>query len=158
MPVIELRTEIKVPRPIVFDLSRSIDLHLLSTQQTHEKAIAGKTQGLMGLGEWVTWRAKHFGVYQQLTSHITEMEPPHFFVDEMVAGAFNRFRHEHHFQESPYGTLMVDLFDYTSPLGMLGKLADFLFLKKYMTTLLAERNRVLKEVAESDKWKDLLVR
>jgi len=63
MPKIELKTYIKAPKKVVFDLSRSINLHQISTQQTNERAIGGVTAGLINIGEFVTWRAKHFGVY-----------------------------------------------------------------------------------------------
>lgn len=156
MPRIELQTKIKADKKVVFDLSRSIDLHKISTEQTNEQAIAGKISGLIGMNESVTWRAKHFGVYQNLTSKITAFDRPQYFVDEMVKGAFKEFRHEHHFEKSNDETLMTDFFDYKSPFGVLGKLADRLFLKKYMTELLTERNRIIKEFAESEKWKDLI--
>ena len=156
MPRIELRTEIKADRNIVFDLSRSIDLHKISTEQTNEKAIAGKTSGLIGMNESVTWRAKHFGVYQNLTSQITEFDRPNYFADEMVKGAFKEFKHEHNFAELNDGTLMTDFFDYKSPFGIFGKIADKLFLKKYMTKLLTERNRIVKEFAESERWKEII--
>ncbi|WP_227006207.1 SRPBCC family protein [Rufibacter latericius] len=51
---------------------------------------------------------------------------------------------------------MTDVFHYFSPLGVLGKLADYLFLKQYMSRLLLERNRVIKEVAENGKWQEVL--
>jgi ligand-binding SRPBCC domain-containing protein len=156
MPRIELRTEIKAEKKLVFDLSRSIDLHKVSTEKTKETAIAGKTSGLIGMNESVTWRAKHFGFYQNLTSRITEFQRPDFFADEMEKGAFKEFKHEHHFIELNDATQMTDIFDYKSPLSFLGKLADKLFLRKYMTELLLERNRVIKEFAESDKWKQVL--
>jgi len=157
MPKIELQTEIKADINIVFDLSRSIDLHKISTEKTNEDAIAGKTNGLIGMGESVTWLAKHFGIYQKLTSQITEFDKPNYFADEMVNGAFAEFKHEHHFRELDNGTaLMTDFFDYKSPFGILGKLADKLFLKKYMTELLSERNSIVKEFAESGKGKELL--
>lgn len=156
MPRIELHTEIKASRNIIFDLSRSIDLHKISTKHTNEEAIAGKTSGLIGLGEYVTWRAKHFGLYQKLTSRITEYSRPKYFADEMVCGAFAEFKHEHHFAESNGRTLMTDFFNYKSPFGVLGKLADKLFLKKYMIGLLTERNQMIKEFAESEKWKQIL--
>lgn len=114
------------------------------------------TSGLIGLNETVTWRAKHFGVYQQLTTKITEYDRPNYFTDEMVSGAFKSFKHEHHFAELDGRTLMTDIFDYQSPLGSLGKLADKLFLEVYMTELLVERNRVIKEFAESGKWEEVL--
>lgn len=88
MPIINLHTEIKAEKEVVFDLSRSIDLHKISTEQTSEEAIAGKTSGLIGLHESVTWRAKHFGIYQNLTSKITKFDRPNYFVDEMVKGRF----------------------------------------------------------------------
>mgnify|MGYP000653038516 CR=1 FL=1 len=156
MPRIVLKTEIKADREIVFDLSRSIDLHKISTEQTNEEAIAGITSGLIGMHESVTWRAKHFGVYQNLTSKITKFEIPNYFVDEMQEGAFKGFTHEHHFTELNGRTLMTDIFEYQSPFGFLGRLADVLFLKKYMTQLLTDRNRVVKKFAESDKWEELL--
>ena len=156
MPKIELRTKINAKIEIVFDLSRSIDLHKISTQKTNEEAIAGVTEGLIGLGESVTWRAKHFGIYQKLTSKITEYNRPVLFVDEMVKGAVASFRHEHHFAIVNGNVLMTDIFDYKSPLGPLGSIADNLFLKRYMTKLLTERNRIVKEFAETENWKQVL--
>lgn len=156
MPIIRLRTEIKQSRPLVFDLSRSIDLHQLSTAHTHEVAIAGTTSGLIGLNEWVTWRAKHFGISQRLTSKITAYERPNFFTDEMVSGAFTSFLHDHRFEDLNGGTLMLDAFTYRSPLGVLGQLADIIFLKRYMTVLLEKRNAIIKEYAENGMWEQVL--
>ena len=148
MPKIELLTIINAPIEKVFDLSRDIDLHMESTRWTGEKAIAGKTSGLIELGESVTWRAKHFGIWQTLTSKITEFDRPNYFVDEMIQGSFKSIRHEHHFSDSNGKTLMKDVFVFESPLGILGKLFNWLILTGYMTTLLEERNRVIKEAAE----------
>ncbi|MFK7757747.1 MAG: cell division protein [Flavobacteriales bacterium] len=148
MPVIDLLTEISAPIQLVFNLSRNLDMHQRSMSHTNEKAIAGKTSGLIELGETVTWQARHLGITQKLTIEITEMEAPFFFVDEQVEGAFKSFRHEHYFKEDKGITVMTDKFHFTSPLGPLGKLADVLFLKKYMTNLLQTRNVALKREAE----------
>jgi ligand-binding SRPBCC domain-containing protein len=150
MPKIELTTLIHAPIEKVFDLSRSIDLHMESTKQTGEKAIAGRISGLIELDETVTWRAKHFGIWQTLTSKIVEFEFPNLFVDEMVSGAFKSIRHEHHFAASGNQTIMNDVFEFEAPLGILGRIFNKLILTRYMTKLLQERNRVVKEVAE--KW------
>jgi ligand-binding SRPBCC domain-containing protein len=157
MPKIELKTIINAEKSIVFDLSRSIDLHKISTEQTNEEAVAGKTNGLIGLNEWVTWRARHLGFYQELTSKITEFEHPNYFADEMVKGIFKSFKHQHHFEQTDNNsTLMTDTFVYTSPCGLLGNLADILFLKNYMRKLLLKRNSIVKEFAETNKWKNIL--
>jgi ligand-binding SRPBCC domain-containing protein len=150
MPSIHLKTQIKAPVELCFDLARSIDLHIESTRQTGESAIAGKTSGLIELNETVTWRAKHLGVWQTLTSKVTEMEIPYFFADEMVEGAFRSFRHEHYFAESNGYTRMTDVFIFESPYGILGQIANVLFLKQYMRNLLVKRNAVIKEYAERE--------
>ncbi len=148
MPIIRIETFINADQARVFDLARNIDLHQISTAHTNERAIAGKTSGLIELNESVTWEAKHFGIVQRLSSKITEMKSPDYFVDEMVFGAFKSFRHEHLFETKGTGTLMTDVFNYVSPLGMLGKLANVLFLNRYVTNLLVQRNQILKEHAE----------
>lgn len=149
MPVIVLRTRVGAPPSRCFDLARDVDLHQRSTAASRERAVAGVTSGLLGPGDEVTWEATHFGVRQRLSSRITEFDPPRRFVDEMVRGAFRRFRHEHQFLPTQVGTEMIDVFDYTSPLGPLGSLADLLFLRRYMTRLLRDRNAYLKREAES---------
>lgn len=156
MPKIHLETKIIAAIDIVFDLSRSVDLHKISTAHTNEEAIAGRTTGLVEANDSITWRAKHFGKTQELTSLITAVEKPTYFADEMVKGAFKRFKHEHIFSEENGMVLMKDVFDYDAPFGILGRLADVLFLEKYMTTFLEKRNLVIKEFAESEKWKEVL--
>jgi len=156
MPVIELKTVVRAPIKRCFDLSRSVDLHVQSTSKTGERAIAGVTQGLLGLGDEVTWRARHFGIWQNLTSRLTMFDRPRHFRDSMVRGAFSRFDHDHFFVEVPEGTEIRDVFDYTSPLGPLGRIVDALVLKQYMTNFLEERNRIVKRVAESDEWSKYL--
>jgi ligand-binding SRPBCC domain-containing protein len=156
MPRIEISTVIRNTPEVVFDLARSVDLHKRSTAKSNESAIAGKTEGLMELGDWVTWRAKHFGIYQNLTSKITAFHKPNYFCDEMVSGTFKSFKHEHFFTECEEETLMVDVFDYQSPFSFFGKLADVLFLEKYMERFLKERNEVIREFAESERWREVL--
>jgi ligand-binding SRPBCC domain-containing protein len=122
-----------------------------STGHTREIAIAGVTKGLIGLGEEVTWEANHFGVRQRLTTRITAFNRPSHFRDSQVDGAFKRFDHDHYFETTNDGrTLMRDVFDYTSPLGWLGILADHLFLESYMRAFLMKRNLLIKNVAEAD--------
>lgn len=156
MPRIEIELSINAPLERVFDLARCIDLHIETMSKSREKAIAGKTCGLIELGETVTWQATHFGINQKLTSKITAYDRPHYFRDEMQKGAFKSFTHDHFFDETSGKTLMRDEFDYKSPFWIFGKIADVLFLKNYMTQILSERNKLIKQVAESEKWKHFL--
>ena len=154
--LIQLTTLINAPIERCFDLSRSIDLHLLSTQKTDEKALAGVTSGLINKGDSVTWEAVHFGIRQRLTTKIIEMDRPHIFIDSMQQGAFKSMNHEHWFEATTEGTLMCDVFYYDVPYGVAGRLFDKLLLKEHMTRLLTKRNDVIKKAAEGDLWKSLL--
>ena len=152
MAVIELSTVIRAPRERVFDLARSIDAHQDSTGGTEERAVAGVTKGLIGMDEEVTWEARHFGVRQRLTVRVTAFDRPRHFQDVMIAGAFKSMAHDHTFAEHPEGTLMSDRFEFISPLGIFGRIADWLFLTSYIRRFIIRRNAVLKQLAESADW------
>lgn len=148
MPVIAFDVFIRAPIETCFDISRDIDFHQESMRHTGERAVAGKVTGLIALHEEVTWEAVHFGVRQRLTSRITQYDRPHHFRDSMVRGAFARFDHDHRFEPVDGGIRMSDRFDYTSPLGPLGRLADLIFLERYMRRLLTARAEAIKAAAE----------
>ena len=157
MPKIHLTSFIAAPIECVFDLSRSINLHQISTASSNEKAIDGVMTGLIKKNETVTWQAKHLFKTRQFTSKITEMKRPDFFVDEMIKGDFKSFHHEHHFKPAENGTIMIDLVDFETPYGKFGKIANALFLKSYLQKFLMKRNEVIKEYAETQKWKAILI-
>lgn len=156
MTTIELTTIIHAPIERCFLLSLSVDLHLRSTQKTNERAIAGVTSGLMKHQDVVTWRAKHFGIYQNLTSRISEYEFPRYFVSEMVKGAFKKLHHRHHFELRNGDTVMTDIFSFQAPMGVLGSVVSELILKNYMKRFLNKRNMTIKEVAEGNDWQVFL--
>lgn len=128
----------------------------MSTAPTNEKAIDGVVNGLINKDETVTWQAKHLFKTRQFTSKITEMKSPDFFIDEMVKGDFISFHHEHHFKAATNGTIMIDLLNFETPYGTLGKIANTLFLKSYLEKFLIKRNAMIKEYAETQKWKAIL--
>ena len=157
MPIIQLHTSIQAPIERVFDLARSIDAHMASTSPTGERAVAGRTSGLIEAGETVTWEATHFWIRQRLTVRITKMERPDRFEDEMVSGAFASMYHQHIFEEQDGSTEMTDLFEFRAPLGILGRITESLFLTRYMKQFLVKRNQRLKEMAESGAWREFLI-
>jgi ligand-binding SRPBCC domain-containing protein len=148
MPVICLETPIHAPIDRCFDLARSIEIHLRSTEKTREKVVGRAATGLLGPNDEVTWEATHLGFRQRLSSRISVFNPPYHFRDSMVRGAFRSFDHDHFFEQDQGITIMKDRFEYTSPFGLLGGLADVLFLKHYMERLLRIRANVIRVAAE----------
>jgi hypothetical protein len=150
-------TRIRAPIERCFDLARSVEVHLAGNIHWGEAAVAaaGVTSGLLNLGEQVTWCAKHFGFWHELTSEITVMERPVYLQDRMVRGIFRYMKHDHFFRGlSPRETEMRDVFCFAAPLPVLGRLAEIFVLRRYMQTLLRERNLVLKQIAESSEWRN----
>src|ERR1035437_457169 len=150
MPTIHLETKIKSTIEICFDLSRSIDLHKVSTAKTKERTIDGITSGLINMGEFVTWEATHFGIKQNLKSRITKYNRPFHFRDEQEKGAFKYIIHDHYFESKDELVIMKDTFEFDSPYFVIGKIVNKLILTKYMTNFLIQRNNIIKEYAESD--------
>jgi ligand-binding SRPBCC domain-containing protein len=159
MPKIILETKIQAPIQRVFDLARSIDLHIQSFKESGETVAAGRKKGLINIHEYVTWKGKHFGIKQRLTSAITNMIHPYFFEDKMIKGPFAKLEHQHYFENDfqHNNTIMKDVFYYQSPMGPIGCLADKIFLKNYLKQILLKRNNFIKSYAENDeKWMQIL--
>lgn len=156
MPRLEVLTRIQAPAARCFQLALSVEAHAVSARQTGEQVVGGRQHGLLQLGDSVTFRARHFGVWQTLTSQITALQAPTYFRDEMQRGAFKAMQHEHFFEPAGAATLMRDVFDYTAPLGWLGRVADRLGLARHLRQFLAQRGQVLKQLAETEAWRQFL--
>lgn len=158
MPTIHLTTFIAAPVNVVFDLSRNVELHKQSMKKYNEEAVAGTRFGLIEKEDTVTWKAKHLFKNRFLRIKVTDMQRPVQFTDVQLQGSFKAMKHEHHFKSCDNGTIMIDLFYFESPYGLFGKWLNQFYLTRYMKNLLEQRNRTIKEVAESDKWKKLLIK
>jgi ligand-binding SRPBCC domain-containing protein len=150
MTTIVVETRIRAPINLCFDLARDVDIHVQTSASTGERAVTGKTSGLLELGDSVTFEAVHFGIRQQLTSRIIEFDRPRRFVDEMVKGAFSKLLHIHEFFTEGDRTLMRDTLIWRSPLGILGIIADRILVKRHMQAFLVKKQYELKAYAE---WK-----
>jgi ligand-binding SRPBCC domain-containing protein len=91
-------------------------------------------------------------VRQRLTTKITAMDRPRYFRDEMTAGAFATFAHDHWFEQRDGAgqgvTVMTEEVVFRSPYGLLGRVVDLLVMRWYLRRLLEGRNRELQREAE----------
>ena len=150
MVTIRTMTLIDAPVELCYKLSVSIDLHLDAGADTGEEAIDGVTSGLIGAGERVTWRGRHFGLKFKHESLIAMWRPYSHFRDVMIAGRFKSFEHDHYFAPMNDGTRLRDELRFTVS-GPLTGLKESL-LRKHMTRFLQKRNAHIKRVAESEEW------
>lgn len=146
--LITIATPMRAPIERCFDAARDLDLHLKSLAHTNERAVAGRTSGLIELGEEVTWRARHFGITQHFTSKITAFDRPRYFQDAMQRGAFKSFVHDHFFAFDDGITTMTDVLAFSAPFGPLGVIAEKLVLRRYLQRLLTARAEVIRAAVE----------
>jgi ligand-binding SRPBCC domain-containing protein len=83
-----------------------------------------------------------------MTSQITELHEPDWFVDAQLRGPFKTFRHEHRFRPVAGGTEMLDSITFQAPLGPFGWLAERVLLSWYLPHLIRQRNHYLKTSLE----------
>ena len=148
MPTIILETLISASAEVCFDLMRDIRIHTETTGKTNEKAVAGVTDGKIGLGQTVTFEGTHFGLRQRLTVKVVEFDRPRRFVDALIEGRFKSFVHVHEFESRDGRTLMRDTLIWESPFGIFGSIVDKLLLERHLTRLVSRRNARLKAIAE----------
>jgi len=145
-----VETSIAAPPGVCFDLARDVGAHAQSASFSQERVIEpGRMHGLLELGDMVTFEGVHFGIRQRATAKIIAMDRPRVFVDELVKSTFRSMRHVHEFVPIDGGTLMRDILDWRSPLGLLGRFADKLFVERHMRWFVETKQRALKEIAEA---------
>ena len=154
MPSIVVETRIRATVGRCFDLARDVAVHVQTSAFTSERIVEGRKSGLLQLGETVVFEAVHLGLRRRLAARIVEMDPPRRFVDEMIAGAFESLRHVHEFRVEGDEVLMVDTLVWRSPLGLLGRLADVLFVERHLRAYLTRKQADLKVLAEASPFPD----
>ena len=156
MPTIHLTTFIKAPVDRVFDLSRNISLYKKALQDSNEKISSGAASNLVCAGETITLHARHLGKTRMITARVMEINKPLSLVEEQVKGDLKCYRHERHFKEIENGTIMIDMLEFEGPRDILGSLLSQFYLKNYLERIIKQRNELIRQYAESDKWRAIM--
>lgn len=150
MHVVRVSIDISAPPERCFDLARDVDAHVRSTADTGECVVDGRKNGLLELGDTVTFEARHLGVRRRLSAVVTSFDRPTFFQDRMTRGAFAFLEHNHHFHPNPDGgTHMVDKLRFRVPYGPLGWLIGRLIVGPHLRRFLVRRGQWMKAEAEN---------
>jgi ligand-binding SRPBCC domain-containing protein len=156
MPKIHLTSFIQAPVERVFDLSRNLALRKKSLRKDREQLLSSSGDSLVQAGETITLRAKHLGKTREMTARVTALSQPLHFTEEQVKGDLKSFRHEYHFKPTENGTILIDILEFEGPRDLLGSLASVFFLKPYLESMLQKKNELLRQYAETEKWKAVL--
>ncbi|MGB1042299.1 MAG: SRPBCC family protein [Tenacibaculum sp.] len=87
------------------------------------------------------------GVKSSWVTEITQVKEQEFFIDEQRFGPYNMWHHEHWFEQLPNGnTLMKDKISYKIPFGILGHIAQALFIKRQLKGIFEHRFTTLESL------------
>ena len=146
-------TTIAAPIDRCFLLSTHIDTVRRTLALT---PVAGRTTGHIVMGDRVTWKGWKFFLPQEHHTLITGYRRPEFFQDTQERGRFAHFQHDHHFTETKAGTLLRDEVRFALPFGAAGRLVARLILVPHVQKLLRERFALIKRLAETEAWREIL--
>ena len=158
MGFIHITNFIAAPSEIVYDLSRHMLLQKTAMEKIGGKQVRGVSSGLLSNQDIVLWNIHFLKKDFLFNLKITDLTPGLFIQEEMFQGSFESFKHLRHFKKIQNGTLVIDEIFYSLPKKFWSGWIDRFFVNGKLHELLKERNKILKEYAESNKWKALLTK
>ncbi|WP_343689457.1 SRPBCC family protein [Chitinophaga sp.] len=85
------------------------------------------------------------GIPLRWMTEITHVKEGEYFVDEQREGPYGLWHHQHHFEAVEGGVKMTDIVHYSLPLGILGRLAHALFVRRQLEGIFAYRKQRVQE-------------
>jgi len=158
MGFIHITNFIAAPSETVYDLSRHILLQKKAMDKIGVRQLRGVSSGLLSVNDTILWGLRIVNKDFLFSLKVTELNPGHFIQEDMTQGALESFKHMRHFKKIQNGTLVIDEIFYSLPKKVWTPWIDRFFLNGKLHELLRERNKVLKEYAESNKWRALLTK
>ncbi len=144
---IESETQLNMPIEEAWNFfSRPENLSKISPKEIGFK-ILNKVPSEMYEGLIINYKVKPLlGITMPWSSEITKIEKHKYFIDSQLSGPYKIWHHQHFFEENEKGTLLKDIVHYEMPLGVLGKLAHFLFVKAKVQGIFDYREIAIKEI------------
>lgn len=90
----------------------------------------------MYAGQLIEYRVSPLlGIPMYWMTEITHVAEGEYFIDEQRFGPYALWHHQHHFREVAGGVEMTDIVHYKIPLGLLGSIADWLFVRRKLKSI-----------------------
>ena len=149
---------IKTVQKIPISLERAWDffsnpanLQAITPDNMGFKVISKHHGDIMYAGQIIEYTVKPvLGIPLYWMTEITQVKDKKYFIDEQRFGPYALWHHQHHFKAIPGGVEMTDIVHYKNPLGILGKLANTLFVRNKLKGIFDYRFRKVEELF--GKW------
>ena len=146
MKLYQIKTKQKLPISIekAWDFfSNPKNLKKITPEEMSFEIISGAEKSIYP-GQIIQYNVSPiFGIKLRWVTEITHVIDNKYFVDEQRFGPYSLWHHKHFFKEIKGGILMEDVVDYKIPLGWLGQLAHFIFVKNRLKKIFKFRENKL---------------
>ena len=146
MKLYQIKTQQKLPISIekAWDFfSNPKNLKKITPEEMSFEIISGAEKSIYP-GQIIQYNVSPiFGIKLRWVTEITHVIDNKYFVDEQRFGPYSLWHHKHFFKEIKGGILMEDVVDYKIPLGWLGQLAHFIFVKNRLKKIFKFRENML---------------
>lgn len=85
------------------------------------------------------------GIRLNWVTEITQVKDQSYFIDEQRIGPYYFWHHQHKIEPIAGGVLMTDIVTYCPPLGIIGAIANSLFIKKQLQQIFDYRTVALEK-------------
>ncbi len=101
----------------------------------------------MYAGQLIEYRVSPLlGIPLYWMTEITHVVEGKYFIDEQRFGPYALWHHQHHFREVEGGVEMTDIVHYKIPLGILGALADRIFVRQKLKQIFDYRFQAVSQL------------
>ncbi len=155
MNIYTLKNEQEIERPLreVFSFFENPENLAILTPKSLNFKILTPSPIIMKAGALIDYTIQVLGIEQRWTTLITSYEPPFRFVDEQIKGPYAFWHHTHTFSETSAGTLIKDEVRYAIPFGLVGTLAQEIFVKKELDKIFRFRAETIERHFQSSSNK-----
>lgn len=139
-----------IPRPLdeVWNFfSRPENLNAITPEEVAFEILSDIKDTKMYEGMIVLYKVSPLlGIKMDWVTEITYIKDQIYFIDEQRFGPYALWHHEHHFEEHDGGTLMTDLLHYKVPYGIIGTIADAIFVNNKVEEIFAFRVKAVEKL------------
>lgn len=107
----------------------------------------------MSIGRLIDYKIYLMGIPIHWRTLITDFDPPHTFIDQQIKGPYTIWHHTHTFQKVDGGVEIKDRVVYSIPFSILGRILNFLWIRKDLENIFNYRKKVIDELFENDDYK-----
>jgi ligand-binding SRPBCC domain-containing protein len=148
---LEFKQDIQAPLDVIWDfISDPKNLQKITPEYMNFRIESKNLSTEMHPGIIIKYKVNPLPFFStNWLTEITHVVPNKFFVDEQRMGPYKLWHHQHHIEPSEKGTLMTDIVSYIPPFGILGDLANAIFIQKQLLSIFEYRKKAMISIFES---------